>query len=153
MEGARVKGAYIYEWMGDALCDFIMTDAQSLCAYTHIHLVHVCACSTCVMMPVSHTPLPSLPLTPPQMKADEDRIVEIRNLGIKAKKNKSAVAYDITTTQYNQDTEGVEQKYVDDMIRYRAKVRTHQVGQSVSVHSYSQRPNPPVLPHSHSHYS
>jgi hypothetical protein len=61
------------------------------------------------------------------MKADEDRIVEIRNLGIKAKKNKSAVAYDITTTQYNQDTEGVEQKYVDDMIRYRAKVRTHQV--------------------------
>jgi hypothetical protein len=60
-----------------------------------------------------------------QMRIDEEKIQNVRNLGIKAKKNKSAVAYDITTTQYNQDVEGVEQKYVDDMIRYRAKVRTH----------------------------
>ena len=68
-----------------------------------------------------------------KMVDEESRIQNIRNLGLKAKKNKSAVAYDITTTQYNQDVEGVEQKYVDDMIRYRAKVRTHHLSRSADT--------------------
>lgn len=59
------------------------------------------------------------------VRSQEEKEETLRATGIKAKKNKSAVAYDITTTQYNQTEEGVEQKYVDDMIRYRAKVRTH----------------------------
>jgi hypothetical protein len=45
--------------------------------------------------------------------------------GDKAKKNQSAVAYDITTMVYKQDASGAQQKYYDDMIRYRAKLRTY----------------------------
>jgi hypothetical protein len=62
-----------------------------------------------------------------QLTREEEKEMTIRNLGIKSQKNKSAVAYDITTTQYNQDVDGIQQKYIDDMIRYRAKVRTHQL--------------------------
>lgn len=59
------------------------------------------------------------------IKKEEQRQLDMRESGIKSKKNKSAVAYDITTTQYHQSTNGVQQKYDDDMVRYRAKVRTH----------------------------
>ena len=57
-------------------------------------------------------------------EAEEERIRGLRMSETAGKKNRSAVAYDITTTQYNQDMDGVQQKYVDDMVRYRAKVRT-----------------------------
>lgn len=40
---------------------------------------------------------------------------KLREDGAKAKKNTSNVAYDITTLQYNQDTDGEQQKYFDDM--------------------------------------
>lgn len=48
-----------------------------------------------------------------------------RENGLKSKKNLSAVAYDITTMVYKQDITGARQKYFDDMVRYRAKMRTH----------------------------
>ena len=65
-----------------------------------------------------------------RLKTDDEKFEAMRASGIKAMKNRSAVAYDITTTQYNQSAEGMEQKYVDDMIRYRAKVRTHYLTKS-----------------------
>ena len=46
------------------------------------------------------------------------------SIGIKAKKNQSHVAYDITNLQYHQNVAGEHQKYVDDMVRYRAQART-----------------------------
>ena len=58
-------------------------------------------------------------------RLDDEKQEMIRNMGVKAKKNKSAVSYDITTTEYNQDVDGLEQKHKDDMVRYRAARRTH----------------------------
>lgn len=60
-----------------------------------------------------------------EVTKEQIREQSMRETGLKAKKNKSNVAYDITTTQYNQDVQGVKQKYADDMVRYRAKVRTY----------------------------
>mmetsp|Transcript_33794 Transcript_33794/g.74419 ORF Transcript_33794/g.74419 Transcript_33794/m.74419 type:complete len:233 (-) Transcript_33794:191-889(-) len=48
-----------------------------------------------------------------------------RDDGSKAKKNQSNVAYDIMTLQYSQDKDGEHQKYLDDMVRYRASQRTN----------------------------
>ena len=39
----------------------------------------------------------------------------------------SAVAYDITTMVYKQDMDGAVQKHYDDMVRYRAKLRTYEL--------------------------
>lgn len=47
--------------------------------------------------------------------AQEEYWRKLREDGSKAKKNTSNVAYDITTLQYNQDTDGEQQKYYDDM--------------------------------------
>merc|ERR1712065_58707 len=61
-----------------------------------------------------------------KIKRDEEEYWEReRAKGIKSKKNESAVAYDITTMVYKQDITGARQKYFDDMVKYRAKVRTH----------------------------
>ena len=60
-----------------------------------------------------------------QKREEEEYWERERAKGIKSKKNASAVAYDITTMVYKQDLSGARQKYFDDMIRYRAKVRTH----------------------------
>ncbi|RYG68019.1 hypothetical protein EON64_06110 [archaeon] len=51
---------------------------------------------------------------------EEERIQKLREEGSKAKKNTSNVAYDILTLQYAQNKDGEQQKYVDDMVRYRA---------------------------------
>merc|ERR1711918_230007 len=51
----------------------------------------------------------------------------VREEGLKAEKNQSAVAYDITTMVYHQDVAGARQKYFDDMVRYRAKTRTYKL--------------------------
>ena len=58
-------------------------------------------------------------------RLEEEYWANERAKGIKSKKNESAVAYDITTMAYKQDITGARQKYFDDMVRYRAKVRTH----------------------------
>jgi hypothetical protein len=57
-------------------------------------------------------------------RADEEYWHKVRDEGVMAKKNVSNVAYDITNLQYNQDIYGEEQKYVDDMVRYRAAARS-----------------------------
>ena len=48
----------------------------------------------------------------------------VREQGLKAKKNKSLVAFDITNLQYHQNIAGEHQKYLDDVVRYRAQART-----------------------------
>ena len=48
-------------------------------------------------------------------KTDEDRMTKIREEGLKAKKNTSGVAYDITTLHYNDNENGKLQQYSDDM--------------------------------------
>lgn len=58
---------------------------------------------------------------------EEARFRQWREDGMKAKKNTSAVAYDITTLEYNQNTDGEMQKYQDDMVRYRAELRTNNI--------------------------
>jgi hypothetical protein len=57
-------------------------------------------------------------------KQDDEYWQKVRDEGIKAKKNQSKVAYDITTLIYNNNVSGEDQKYVDDMVRYRAQART-----------------------------
>lgn len=59
-----------------------------------------------------------------QQKEDE-AWRKLREDGSKAKKNQSNVAYDIMTLQYSQDSDGQQQKYQDDMVRYRAAQRTN----------------------------
>mmetsp|Transcript_33364 Transcript_33364/g.33990 ORF Transcript_33364/g.33990 Transcript_33364/m.33990 type:complete len:228 (-) Transcript_33364:155-838(-) len=57
-------------------------------------------------------------------KAEEERVQKLREAGIKAKKNESGVAYNITNLQYMENDSGKVQQYSDDLVRYRAKVRT-----------------------------
>eukprot|EP01033_Poteriospumella_lacustris_P007789 gene7788-5602_t len=60
-------------------------------------------------------------------RKEEEYYDKLREEGSKAKKNTSNVAYDILTLQYNQDEVGLNQKYADDMVRYRAAVRSNQL--------------------------
>lgn len=60
-------------------------------------------------------------------KTEKQRWEELRENGSKSRKNVSAVAYDITSLSYKQNIAGVGQKYVDDMVRYRASLRTHKL--------------------------
>jgi hypothetical protein len=46
---------------------------------------------------------------------EEMRMSRIRDEGLKAKKNQSGAAYDITTLQYHENRLGEGQKYADDM--------------------------------------
>jgi hypothetical protein len=62
-------------------------------------------------------------------RKEEDYYSKLREDGSKAKKNQSNVAYDILTLQYNQDEVGLQQKYADDMVRYRAAFRSNQLVQ------------------------
>ena len=54
-------------------------------------------------------------------KVREDKNLQVRRT---AKKNVSNVAYDITNLQYNQDTSGEMQRYLDEMVKVRAQTRT-----------------------------
>ena len=58
-------------------------------------------------------------------KVEEEYYQQLRDDGSKARKNRSTVAYDILTLQYNQDEVGIQQKYDDDMVRYRAAMRSN----------------------------
>jgi len=55
------------------------------------------------------------------IKVREDANLQVRRT---AKKNVSNVAYDITNLQYNQDTSGEMQRYLDEMVKVRAQTRT-----------------------------
>ena len=60
---------------------------------------------------------------------EEERIQQIREDPMMVayrgpRKNNSNVAYDITNLQYKQDTSGEAQQYHDNMVRYRAQMRT-----------------------------
>jgi hypothetical protein len=58
-------------------------------------------------------------------KTEEEYWQRVRAEGLKAKKNQSAVAYDITSMVYKQDINGARQKHYDEQVRYRAKMRMH----------------------------
>jgi len=60
-----------------------------------------------------------------KQQMEEEYWSKLRADGSKAKKNSSNVAYDIMTLQYSQDHDGQHQKYLDDMVRYRATQRTN----------------------------
>eukprot|EP01038_Epipyxis_sp_PR26KG_P016409 gene16409-22374_t len=60
-------------------------------------------------------------------KEEDDRWQAMRESGKHGMKNQSIVAYDITNLQYHQDVAGEQQKYLDDMVRYRAALRTNQL--------------------------
>mmetsp|Transcript_12718 Transcript_12718/g.12362 ORF Transcript_12718/g.12362 Transcript_12718/m.12362 type:complete len:256 (+) Transcript_12718:62-829(+) len=55
---------------------------------------------------------------------DDEHVRRLQDSGTACKKNASNVAYDILSLQYNQDTGGEKQKYEDDMVRYRAQLRS-----------------------------
>ena len=59
--------------------------------------------------------------------ADESKFRQWREDGSKARKNTSNMAYDITTLEYDQNVNGEQQKYNDDMVRYRSAVRTNNI--------------------------
>eukprot|EP00388_Colpodella_angusta_P028023 GDKK01011189.1.p1 GENE.GDKK01011189.1~~GDKK01011189.1.p1 ORF type:complete len:119 (+),score=14.02 GDKK01011189.1:141-497(+) len=60
-----------------------------------------------------------------KQRQEDEAWRKLREDGSKAKKNQSNVAYDIMTLQYSQDGDGQQQKYQDDMVRYRAAQRTN----------------------------
>jgi hypothetical protein len=61
-----------------------------------------------------------------EVKSNEAAYWErVRSEGLKAKKNQSAVAYDITSMVYKQDESGAMQKHLDELVRYRARMRMH----------------------------
>ena len=57
-------------------------------------------------------------------KEEDDRNRSIREDGMAAKRNTSNVHYDILNLQYSQNTGGEEQKYSDDLVRFRSQVRS-----------------------------
>eukprot|EP01041_Mallomonas_annulata_P013127 gene13127-27745_t len=60
-----------------------------------------------------------------QKNIDEERVTRLREEGMKAKKNFSGVSYDITNQHYHDTEAGKVQQYSDNMVRYRAEVRKH----------------------------
>jgi hypothetical protein len=50
-----------------------------------------------------------------RQRKEDEHWQQLRDDGSKAKKNQSNVAYDIMTLQYSQDSDGQEQKYLDDL--------------------------------------
>jgi hypothetical protein len=57
-------------------------------------------------------------------KEFDDRTQRLREEGLACKRNTSNVAYDIVNLHYQQSTAGEEQKYQDDVVRFRAQVRS-----------------------------
>ena len=57
-------------------------------------------------------------------KVREDPTMQSMQVRRSGKKNTSNVAYDITNLQYNQDTSGEMQRYLDEMVKVRAQTRT-----------------------------
>lgn len=62
-----------------------------------------------------------------KQRMEEERLGKLREDGSKAKKNSSNVAFDILTLQYAQNKDGEHQKHHDDMVRYRAALRSNQL--------------------------
>eukprot|EP00981_Chlorochromonas_danica_P000414 scaffold96_cov167-Ochromonas_danica.AAC.21 len=58
-------------------------------------------------------------------RLEEERVAKFREEGLKAKKNQSNTAYDILTLQYAQSQDGEHQRFHDDMVRYRAGLRSN----------------------------
>lgn len=56
--------------------------------------------------------------------AEEERIARFRATGYKATKNQPSLPFNPITLQYRDDTKGVRLKYDDDMVKYRALLRT-----------------------------
>ena len=50
-----------------------------------------------------------------KQKMEDEHYQKLRDDPRKAQSNKTSVAYDIQSLQYLQNTEGEQQKYVDDM--------------------------------------
>ena len=59
-----------------------------------------------------------------KQQQDAEKWNRLRESGTKSGKNQSSAAYDITNLQYHDNDDGKQQKYVDDMVRYRAQLRT-----------------------------
>jgi hypothetical protein len=56
---------------------------------------------------------------------EEQRLSRLRtNDGIKARKNQSNAAYNVVNLQYHDDIHGEQQKYHDEMVKFRAQLRT-----------------------------
>lgn len=62
-----------------------------------------------------------------KLRKEDEYFQRLREDPRKAQSNKTSVAYDIQSLQYLQNTEGEQQKYVDDMVRYRAELRSNQL--------------------------
>jgi len=58
-----------------------------------------------------------------KIRKEEEFWQKAREEGTKSRKNKSDVAYDVVTLQYDQNVQGEQQKHSDDLVRYRAAVR------------------------------
>lgn len=55
---------------------------------------------------------------------EEQRLSRLRSSGGLSHKNQSSAAYDVVNLQYHDDVHGKEQKYLDDMVKFRAQRRT-----------------------------
>jgi hypothetical protein len=71
-----------------------------------------------------------------QRHEDEEREKRMRELGLACKRNTSNVSYNILNLQYSQNTSGEQQKYVDDMVRFKAQIRSR----DLVVHGGSRAP-------------
>lgn len=56
---------------------------------------------------------------------DDDYWKRVQDLGMRDRKNKSSCPYDMLTLQYRDTLEGEQCRLGDEMVKYRAKLRTH----------------------------
>lgn len=58
---------------------------------------------------------------------EEEYYQRVRDQGLKGVKNQSCVAFNIVSLDYNATDNGEAQQYVDNMVRYRAELRKHEL--------------------------
>eukprot|EP00297_Palpitomonas_bilix_P018238 CAMPEP_0113880274 /NCGR_PEP_ID=MMETSP0780_2-20120614/7694_1 /TAXON_ID=652834 /ORGANISM="Palpitomonas bilix" /LENGTH=191 /DNA_ID=CAMNT_0000866931 /DNA_START=216 /DNA_END=791 /DNA_ORIENTATION=- /assembly_acc=CAM_ASM_000599 len=75
-------------------------------------------------------------------KKEEARLTA--HLDDKRKRNAPSVAYNPLTLQYNDGKDGMRQKYDDDVMRYRAGVRTHNLSTKASSTGFNPVTHEPV---------
>ena len=68
---------------------------------------------------------------------EEQKWEYMRTVGAKAQRNNSSVPYDPITLKYNDTHEGEKLKYTDDMIRYRAGIRSNYLYQHSAGDGYN----------------
>lgn len=75
----------------------------------------------------------------------EQKKLEVMQNSSKGTRNHSSVAYDCVTLEYHATPAGMQQRYEDDMARYRAGVRTEKLHRYSSGDGYNPITGQPLV--------